>query len=135
MTIWPPSTEDGLEVTMARQATSGFRFEAVSELQPVAKSWRTGRHNPGRYADGNRPGRHVFPDDGAGADDGVGANVHAIEDLGARTSPGALTDCDAGRRPRLRQHSLRRVGELMASADDVCVRGEQRAGAYADLAG
>ena len=42
---------------------------------------------------------------------------------------------DAGRRPRLLEHGLRRIGEVVVAADHVAVRGQQRARADRDAAG
>ena len=52
--------------------------------------------------------------------------VDAVEDLRARAQPGAVADRDAGRRARLLEHRLRRIGEVVVAADDVAVRGHQR---------
>src|SRR6476659_156469 len=100
MTRCPPSTEDGLEVTMASRAIR-FSFGLGDRLSTFGFCGRTrgagssGRNDPGGDADGDGPWWNAFADDGAGADDGVGPDRYAVKDLGARAGPGALANDDA----------------------------------------
>ena len=82
--------------------------------------------NSRRDADGGGTLGDRFADDGAGADDGVGANVDAVQYLRARAKPRAVADGDAGRFARLLEHRTRGIAEVVIAADQVAVRGDQR---------
>ena len=77
---------------------------------------------------------HRFAHHRAGADDGVRAYIDAVEHLGARSKPGAVADRDAGRLPLLREHGPRGVAEIVVTADQIAVRGDQRVAADAHAA-
>ena len=86
------------------------------------------------HPDADRERGHVVANHRRCADDGVLADVHAVENFRPGADPGAGSDVHAGRRPRLREHRARRIGEIVVAADDVTVRGHQDAGADRDPA-
>ena len=94
-----------------------------------------GADDPGRHAGGDRAGRDRLAHDRARADDGVIADGHAVEDLGAGAEPDALAERDALRHAALLDHRARRIVHVVRAGAEVAVGGDQRLRPEGDPAG
>src|SRR6516162_5003247 len=112
ITRCPPSVPGGLEVT-----TAIFTGECAWRCSPGLPR----RDNPRRNADRDRGGRHVFADDGCGADDRAIADRDAVENLGAGPDPGPLANRHAGGHAPLVEDRPRWIRKIVVAANHVRV--------------
>ena len=123
-TRWPPSVSGGADVTMVMTA---IRSEADLGRKARKRPKAQGIGIVPRSSIGclvisarecRRPSRRQarLADDSAGADDRAVADRDAVENLRARAEPDAVADVDAGGSPRLVQHRLRVIGEVVIAA-------------------